>query len=1012
MKRAGSYVFPVLVALPVILFGGCGHRDAVPPPPTVLDELRSSFDLAQPGFGVIDYPGHPKGNVAKAYAMVLQAEVRRATATGRPLSELGKNASQWLRDSVSTDDQGYKGWGLPAPWDAFGDGSENPTNTLYTISVALCIEALLDQAEYDDQAPREAILAIVDTVLAPFVQGVFNSPSGMVAYSAEPADRGYDCFNPTAALAGQLQRYAALFPQRTLAGACRNTADRTMLVLLEQVQVTTDQHWYWFYSVTERVPNDLPHATYIIRGVRDYLRYRGTHSERFDLEAVHGHLNDFKDPDRALGWLQWPVLRKDLETLPPPRLYDLGIALRYCVEMGEERWATELAQLSQDYLGADGLYRKCIGCDEHINEYDATLLNGLTYFFHRVPHVIKGTAPDHRAFFNDRGMPLTSLAAGHSPLFWDLDPADAKVWLRSSGGSVALDDDIPLGAVNWNGAPALVVRRMYHDTLKLLRLDNGSLTSIALPDGHRTHMFRYLCAAWDRLWLVTYDPIARQNRLATYDGRHWKVLQEPLSIQDHLGYEQQPRMLHAILGDTLYLGAGRAVFKLGREGGSRTYRLPQASRILEMAADDQHVHLLVEHIELPPLRAADTLNAPPQEHGFGLYRADQEEPVDALEGYILPFGLRARGDHVLLADARSPDDLTSMLALDLGRMNGAGAMSFGLDNSQGEVAWSQSYYLTGLLDLLEFDTEQGGVLQSPVREALRNRLATESGLLADHVPAALPCRTFTVDRSPVLHAVQTGKLLLLAKRLQKAGMWDDSALERSLSSVQQLKDHLEQFSLLGEEALPGEDPSSTCLRFPKGCAFPYDGAGLPYNHQNCWAAGVLYGEDGQLYEVEPRHLAAASDVVKLVVERELRPRTGLPDHLRAKWAWNYWWGRAKEGWTEADDVSVNTPVWPGDGETFALARYRTFDAIAVLLADRAIPGSIPPEVVAYIGDALIEGGVEPFILPYLPSTSVANDIPLKTLRKYIRIDQQPDMRNALLVHGMMLQRLQAAGRPL
>jgi hypothetical protein len=69
-------------------------------------------------------------------------------------------------------------------------------------------------------------------------------------------------------------------------------------------------------------------------------------------------------------------------------------------------------------------------------------------------------------------------------------------------------------------------------------------------------------------------------------------------------------------------------------------------------------------------------------------------------------------------------------------------------------------------------------------------------------------------------------------------------------------------------------------------------------------------------------------------------------------------------------------------------------------------------VVAYLGDALIEGGVEPFILPYLPSTSVANDIPLKTLRKYIRIDQQPDMRNALLVHGMMLQRLQAAGRPL
>ncbi|MCW5898522.1 MAG: hypothetical protein KIT10_04560 [Flavobacteriales bacterium] len=991
-------------ALLVLLLAGC-RREPVPPPIAAYEDLRARFDVARPGFGAIDYPGFPEGDVSKAYAMVLQAELNRVASEGDPLSELGRNASDRLLRNASTDDRGHRGWGLPVAWDAFGDGSENPSNALYTISTALAIEALLDQVDHDHIAPLEAIQVLLDTVIAPFAQGRFDSPSGMIAYSAEPADSPYDCFNPAIAMAGQLQRYAMLFPDGPHAAACRTTADRNMAVLLEHVQRSKAGHWFWHYSITEQVPNDLPHALYIIAGVRNYIRFGGTHAWRFDMASVHGHLNDFIAPGRKGGWHQWPLFREDLKEIPPPRLYDVGIALRYCVEMGEERWSTELAELSQAYRDEQGRYRKCIGCDQVINEYEANLLNGLSHFFLRKPAVRRSqqAAPPHPALFDDAGLPLTDLRAGAIPIAWDIDPDSGTNWARIAGDSIPLGERVPVGAAWWQDAPVVVTRPLFAEGLEMLRVDAGATTPMPLPEEQRSHLFRHLCDAFGQHWLVTYDPVVRKNRLARYDGQGWHLLPEALEIRDHLGYEQQPRMLHAVKGDTLYLAAGRAVFKLHRNGTLRTHRLPVHQRILEMAADEQHVHLLVEHLMLPPLRPADTTVTDALTHGFSVQRADAPANEIELTGFVMPYGLRARGGHVLLSDANDAGQWLELLALDLGRMNGAGAMSLGMDNLEGEVVWSQSYYLTGLLDLLDLDERAGGILPEHYRKAFRERLRKEAALLAARMPEVLRCRAFTVDRSSVLHAVQTGKMLLLAKRLWTAGLLDDHAMERTALASLRLKDHIEVFSMLGDEAMPGEDRDAICLRFPKGCAFPYDGAGLPYNHQNCWAAGALYGEEHVQWEVTPHHRMAADDIVRLLIDRELAPRAAHPERFARPWFWNYWWGTAKAGWRASDGISKNTPDWPGDGETFALARYRTFDAIAVLLHHRVFREERDTAVVRYIHEALLHGGVEPFVLPYLPDPVWANNIPPELLVKYVRFDQQPDLRNAFIAHGLVLQ---------
>jgi hypothetical protein len=143
----------------------------------------------------------------------------------------------------------------------------------------------------------------------------------------------------------------------------------------------------------------------------------------------------------------------------------------------------------------------------------------------------------------------------------------------------------------------------------------------------------------------------------------------------------------------------------------------------------------------------------------------------------------------------------------------------------------------------------------------------------------------------------------------------------------------------------------------------------------------------------------------MVVRRELAPRAADISLFTRPWQWNYWWGWAKEGWSPADSISVNTPSWHGDGESYALPRYRTFDAIAVLVADRYRPGTIDPIVLEYLEEALAHGGVEPFALPYYPDPQVRSRLSWATLIQYARFDQQPDLRNAFLVHGLLLERL-------
>jgi hypothetical protein len=161
--------------------------------------------------------------------------------------------------------------------------------------------------------------------------------------------------------------------------------------------------------------------------------------------------------------------------------------------------------------------------------------------------------------------------------------------------------------------------------------------------------------------------------------------------------------------------------------------------------------------------------------------------------------------------------------------------------------------------------------------------------------------------------------------------------------------------------------------------------------------------------LDARTTNAARDIAELVLDREgfrdLAPRhQSAARNADGAYHWLYWWGPAKDGWTKGDGVSVNTPDWQGDGENVALARYRTFDAIAVLCAARRFPGVIADDALLdYFTRAVEEDGLEPFLIPYLRMHKRYPKLNETTVVYHLRVDSQPDWRNAVWSYRLLGQ---------
>jgi hypothetical protein len=159
----------------------------------------------------------------------------------------------------------------------------------------------------------------------------------------------------------------------------RKAADQTMLAMLEHRKINSATgSWYWNYSVQEDNSNDLPHASYIVDGIRTYILHGGRHATAFDRAKVLAHLDEFLG-EKAPEIRAWPKLRPEVTV--PARSYDIGMALN--VACSEPTMASTRARLigaTPAYKNKEGDYLKYPAASKDSNfvvrEYETYMLRG------------------------------------------------------------------------------------------------------------------------------------------------------------------------------------------------------------------------------------------------------------------------------------------------------------------------------------------------------------------------------------------------------------------------------------------------------------------------------------------------------------------------------------------------------------------------------------------------------------------------------------------------------------
>lgn len=254
--------------------------------PTTIPSARATLAVLDdnfPGRGIDLYQRTIVLDHAMAYALY--------ASTAALLGDKQKTvkAADWLIANPAK--RGIAGWGLPFKSDAFGDGSINSIDTIYGITTALAVRALLDAYDLTyDLKYRSAAKDALDYYRDFFTQ---TSVGGYFWYSDQNVDN-IDAHNVSAMLMGQYARASVYFEDDSFAEIARKAYSH----LLSARRVAPDGSLYWPYSVQKpNHPNDALHAAYIVQGILDYRKHL---EEPINVDRELRHLSSFVDNNIVL----------------------------------------------------------------------------------------------------------------------------------------------------------------------------------------------------------------------------------------------------------------------------------------------------------------------------------------------------------------------------------------------------------------------------------------------------------------------------------------------------------------------------------------------------------------------------------------------------------------------------------------------------------------------------------------------------------------------------------------
>lgn len=379
-------------------------------------------------------------------------------------------------------------------------------------------------------------------------------------------------------------------------------------------------------------------------------------------------------------------------------------------------------------------------------------------------------------------------------------------------------------------------------------------------------------------------------------------------------------------------------------------------------------------------RAQEGMSSP---YLTGMLSTMHFEPVEMSAGIPWQLQYSDVDGKLSVSRASTRGDIARMFLQDMSNGQQSGVMEFGIDNTEGRIPWSQIYYLNGLMDLLLLTDihQEAQAIFADVRGELLRRIVLEVAALDDLLDRkdGFYTKGFTHDRSAALFAVQTSRLLLLFDRyteeLRSAPRLRNTEKLRHI--VSSLEGHIDQLAHEGEEP-HWMKPGTAHLRWPKCSVFYFDGMPVPFNHQNEWAYSLFNSARVKDERVDAPRLNDQRDIITFFLER-LGVDGGFPSVDK----WNYWYGHAYDGWTEADNRSCNTPSYPGDHGQ-AWISFRTIDFMSVMSAIGFIPGLDKEKLVNSAIETVKLGGVFPFASRSLLAAGKAPQIQIPVLERYYR----------------------------
>ena len=972
----------------------------------IYKNVKKILSIDKPGFGKSDYGNFDIVSIPKAYAMFLSAELMRYKQKGPTYNlTMALNSGNWLLNNSDLNQNDITGWGVPVAWDAFGDGSINEANAEYTIATGIVINALMDWIEYaPETAPKTKIIAIIKNAISPYLKESIYSTSGLYNYSLKISDRKYNCFNAAIYMAGQMQRYTQFISDKSLKNKIQISVDKVMAATLQYKKLDPKGGWYWSYSIEEGVANDLAHACYIVDGILTYIQSRGNLGKLFNSKAVLQHLDYFSN-ENGTQWYFKPSFYSDFlkEKTISPRLYGIGMIMHILSKYTDKTLKIKnLATFISKYKISDGLYSRWIDEDIVITEYLTYLLYGLSsyeldnnkikdtiYLHNDDKHSIKINKIYNNIEQDEEiTIPMTSLDDDNISILFNTRTFKSKINIYDNNIQLDKYEAVPIKVLYSKKYILVILRELLTNHLIVAKIERNTFTLSydEIDKGKNTFFdFREAIILNDTLVLIVYESIKGQNTLLSYaiNEKLNKTNELKLpSVKDPAGrtYEVIPKidLLKSQDEQKLYI-IGGSLFATYENGVLNQKDVQHNVKVFVESLINNKNEIFTIYKDISNKYHVYNLTKKQE-----IYISKPGEVIWQLEYFRNKIQYRKLG---------STNDLKELFMFDFLNNKGSGSLYLGTNNIEGWSAWAQIYYLNGMLSFLElakYDIQFYEIFKEYIPN-VKKRLDLEVLLLMHQLNSkdGLQCRTFSVDRSLAIFAVQSSRFAMFLHRY--LNLFPDRNMEKEYKKLQQqvltLHQHMEVLEKGISKIVTDKWNKSDAyyLKWPKGNSFYFDGLNVPYNHQNEWATFILETTKNKKY------VGIASSIINLFIDNIETEKHTLPMNA----IWPYWWGKAWDGWSKTEQISEQKKEYSGDKGNGWIS-FRSIDAISILAL--ALAEATNPQYhknVIQISKFVQNGKLYPFVSTKLHQHNILPALKKEVISDYIRFTSPWELDNCV-----------------